>query len=302
MTGRALTGLLAAALLLTACGDGESDDPAATDDETPTIVVTTSVWADIVEHVTCDGLARVETLIPDGGDPHQFELSLADRGRLDDAEVVVANGLDLEASMNDALATVEADSGTVIRAGELTDPLPYATADDTVDPHIWFDPQRMSSLLPVLGTQIARATGIDPDVIGACVGSYRAELDAVDRAVEARVDELAPERRVLVTNHDSLGYFAERYGFEVIGTVLPSPSGLAEGNPATLEALADEMIALDVPAVFSEAQHGDDDARALADRIGSVEVVELNTGGLGGDGTYLTLLDSTAVLVVDALR
>ena len=141
MTGRALTGLLAAALLLTACGDGESDDPAATDDETPTIVVTTSVWADIVEHVTCDGLARVETLIPDGGDPHQFELSLADRGRLDDAEVVVANGLDLEASMNDALATVEADGGTVIRAvtdqatqvaGQIGVELPRASVHNTV--------------------------------------------------------------------------------------------------------------------------------------------------------------------------
>lgn len=303
MSVRPLLWLFAAALVIGACGDDEPNGgQAAPGSDVPTIVVTTSIWADVVGNVACDDLARVETLIPDGGDPHQFELSLADRGRLDDADVVVANGLDLEASLDDALAGVEGEGGTVIRVGELTDPLPYATADDTVDPHLWFDPQRVSSLLPVLGTRIAQSTGIDPDAVGGCVGSYRAELDAIDRDVEARVDALPPAQRVLVTNHDSLGYFAERYGFEVVGTVLPSPSGLAEGNPAALEALAEEMTALGVPAVFSEAQHADDDAQALADRIGSVEVVELNTGSLGEDGTYLALLDTTAVLVVDALR
>lgn len=302
MSVRALTWLLAAVVVLASCSNDGSADGGGTGAGRPTVVVTTSIWADVVEQLTCEGLATVETLIPDGGDPHQFELSLADRARLDETDVVVANGLDLEASLGDALTGVERDGGTVIRVGELTDPLPYATGDDTVDPHVWFDPQRVSSLLPELGAQIARSTGLDPDAVGACAGAYRAELDALDRAVEERVDELPPERRVLVTNHDSLGYFAERYGFEVVGTVLPSPSGLAESNPAALEELADEMTALDIPAVFSEAQRADDDARALADRIGSVQVVQLNTGSLGDDGTYLTLLDTSSVLIVDALR
>lgn len=292
-----------ATLSLAACGDeGPSDSSASAGDELPVILATTSIWADIVGHVACDGSAVIETLIPDGSDAHQFELSLGERARLEDAEIVVANGLDLEESLVDPLRAVVDDGGTVVFVGDLTDPLPYATADETPDPHVWFDPTRVSALLPALGTTIARSTGIESAVIDDCLRAYRAELDAVDRRVEAMVAELPEERRVLVTNHDALGYFADRYGFEVVGTVLPSPSGLAESNPAALEELAEEMIALGVPAVFSEELHTADDAEALADRIGAVEVVELRTGSLGDQGTYLELLDTTAELVVGALR
>jgi zinc/manganese transport system substrate-binding protein len=294
--------LALAGVLLAACGDDAAVPSTSSGEDPPVILVTTSIWADIVGNLACDGSAVIETLIPDGSDPHRFELSLSDRAQLDDATIVIANGLDLEASLVDSLQAVADDGGTVVSVGELTDPLPYATGAETVDPHIWFDPTRVSALLPALGTTIAQSTGIEPTVIDGCLRTYRAELDALDRRVETLVEELRDERRVLVTNHDSLGYFADRYGFQVAGTVLPSPSGLAEGNPAALEELADEMVALDVPAVFSEQLHADDDAEALADRIGSIEVVELRTGSLGDDGTYVELVGSTADLVVDALR
>lgn len=291
------------AMSVTACGDdGATDSAPPSSDDPPVILATTSIWADIVGNVACDGSAVVETLIPDGSDAHQFELSLGERARLGEAEIVVANGLDLEESLVDPLRSVADDGGTVVFVGDLTDPLPYATADDTADPHLWFDPTRVSALLPALGATIARSTGIDPAVIDECLRAYRAELDALDRRVEALVDPLPDERRVLVTNHDTLGYFADRYGFDVVGTVLPSPSGLAESNPAALEELAEEMIALGVPAVFSEELHAADDAEALADRIGSVQVVELRTGSLGDQGTYIELVDSTAELVVESLR
>ncbi len=126
---RPLAGLAALALLLTACGD---DDPAG-DTERPTIIATTSIWADLVADLACGGQARVGTLVPVGGDPHSFEPSLADRGDLERAALVVANGLGLEEGLDDTLDAVE-DGGTpVIRVAELVDPLPYSGDHDAHD-------------------------------------------------------------------------------------------------------------------------------------------------------------------------
>ena len=108
-----------------------------------------------------------------------------------------------------------------------------------------------------------------------------------------------------MTNHEALGYFAEHYGFEVLGAVIPSPSTLAEANAADLEALVRLIEEADVPAVFAEAQHSSVEADALATAVGDVEVVTLFTDSLGpsesGADTYLGLLSTDARLIVDAL-
>ena len=127
----------------------------------------------------------------------------------------------------------------------------------------------------------------------------------MDSEVVDLVEEIPVERRVLITNHDSLGYFADRYGFEVLGTVIPVPSGLAATNPAQLEELAQLIIEHDARAVFAESQHSTDDAEALADRVGPVDVVTLFTGTLGGPGSgaesYVDFLRTNARLVVGGL-
>ena len=87
--------------------------------------------------------------------------------------------------------------------------------------------------------------------------------------------------RKLVTNHEALGYFADRYGFEVIGTVIPSPSSMAQTSPAGLEALAEIIEHEGIKAIFAETQHSVDDIEALAARVGDVDVVTLYTGSLG---------------------
>jgi len=316
-------------LVLTACGSGNEDSTpeAATADgvetDAPTVVATTSIWADVTANVACDGLADVETIIPLGGDPHSFEPSLRDRETMDNAELVVANGLFLEESLADTIDAVESNGVAVLRVGDGLDPLPVGEAshddpdhedgDDAdedhdhgdFDPHVWWDPTRMANAVPLIADALADA-GLDRVALDTCADRYIDELNALDAEVTSIVAPLPAEQRVLVTNHDSLSYFADRYDFEVIGSVIPSSSSLAATSPAELDALAADIDATGVPAIFADTQSSTDDADALANRIGDVEVVSLLTGTLDEPGsvagTYIGWLRQNVQTIVDALN
>ena len=291
----AASGLLA--LALAGCG---SDDGLGAGDgasEAPSVIATTTIWTDITGNVACEDSAVVTTLVPAGVDPHAFEPSLADRAELGAAALVVANGHGLEEGLEDALRAVEADGTAVVRMAD--------GMSESRDPHVWFDPRLVADSLPALADRLIDDVGLDPDMVQLCLLAYQEELLAVDEEIEALVAQLPVERRKLVTNHDSLGYFAERYGFEVIGTVLPGASTMVETNPAALEGLAESIEQTGVPAIFVEIEHSSDDAEALASRLGGVEIVPLRTGALGGPGsgadTYISFLRSNAVAITESL-
>jgi zinc/manganese transport system substrate-binding protein len=303
---RTVSGAAALALVLASAACGGSDQD-ADQSATPTIVASTSIWADITRNVACDGLANVETIVPLGGDPHSFEASLRDRETMENAELIVANGLLLEESLNDTIEAVESAGTPVVRVAEGLDTLGPSTAEDQSgnDPHVWFDPIRVAGTLPAIATAL-EDVGFDRTALSRCVDTYTAELTAVDEEVAGIVTELAEDQRVLVTNHDSLGYFADRYDFEILGSVIPSASTLAQTNPAELEELAESIEEAGVTAIFVETQHSSSDAQALADRVGDIEVVALPTGTLDEPGTegstYLGWLLQNARLIVEGLN
>ncbi|CAN5393231.1 hypothetical protein BH23ACT3_BH23ACT3_23410 [soil metagenome] len=175
---------------------------------------------------------------------------------------------------------------------------------DGDDPHVWFDPARVAAVLPMLGDAIVDATGIDADAVAECVADYQDELMETDAAMSETFSVIDPDMRLLVSTHESLGYLADRYGFEIIGTVLEGTSSMAETNPADLEDLAREISATGVPAVFAEAESNQADIEALASRA-DVEVVILPTESLGEPGsgfdTYVGFLLGNAQLIADAL-
>ena len=317
-----------AALGAAACSGDPAPEPPGTGAETPTILATTGIWADVVANVACDGLAEVEAIIPVGGDPHGYEPSLQDRARMENATLVVANGLLLEEALEDTLEAV-AESGTpVFEFAEGMDPIPYGFetghddhdedeghdhdedeghdhAHGAEDPHVWFDPHRVAEALPTLARLLTTEVGLDQAAVEACLNSYVAELEAVDAEIASKVGQLPAGSRKLVTNHEALGYFADRYGFEVIGTVIPSPSSMAQTSPAGLEDLAEIIEHDGIKAIFAETQHSVDDIEALAARVGDVDVVTLYTGSLGPPGsgaeTYTGYLRTNTDLIVDAL-
>ena len=170
---------------------------------------------------------------------------------------------------------------------------------------MWFDPHRVSEALPRLAQALTTDVGLDAAAVEACLAGYLAELEAVDADVAAKVEQLPAANRKLVTNHEALGYFADRYGFEVIGTVIPTPASMAQANPADLEELAEIIEHEGIKAIFAETLHSADDVEALAARVGNVDVVTLYTGSLGPPGsgaeTYADFMRTNTDLIVDAL-
>jgi zinc/manganese transport system substrate-binding protein len=303
-------GLWLSLLALAACGGGRS---AAGDDGLPPLVATTTIWADVVSNVACD--EEVTAIIPAGADPHGFEPSLRDRELLGGAGVVVANGNHLEESLVDVLATLSADGVDVVEITPHVDVLVPAGDDEAGhaaddghdhgedgDPHIWQDPSRVAGALDVIASAVV-ASGRDEAATEACAASYRAELEALDAEIDERLAVIPPERRLLVTNHDAFAYFADRYDFEVVGSVIPSSSTLGESSAGQLAELAESIAAQGVPAIFTERLGSSTDAEALAERLG-VAVVELDSDSLTEDGpasTYTGLLRANATAIADAL-
>ncbi len=172
------------------------------------------------------------------------------------------------------------------------------------DPHVWLDPQRVAGVLGELADELIHA-GADADTVNRCLDSYRKALEDADAEVAEILDAVPADRRILITNHDAFGYFADRYGFEIVGTVIPSLSTAAETNPALLEELAEIIEHEGVPAVFSETTHSDVDIQALATAAGNINVVQLLTGSLAPEGedgdTLIGMLRFNAQAIADAL-
>jgi ABC-type Zn uptake system ZnuABC Zn-binding protein ZnuA len=276
--------------LLAACSSGTR----VTEFEQIPIVATTSIWADIAMNVTCG--EPVQSLIPGGADPHTFEPSLRDRELIDGPAVIIANGGGLEGQLAALLERV--DDPPITTVFEMTD----AVSVISDDPHIWQDPSRVARALDVIEAAVVFGDR-DPLEIAGCTNDYRAELLALDAEIVALIDSVPAEDRVMVTSHDSLAYFAERYGIEIVGTVIPSTNTLAETNAADLASLEDLIAERGVTAVFTERLESSNDADQLAERLG-VTVVALVTDALTDDpatDTYVEMMRSNATAIAKAL-
>jgi zinc/manganese transport system substrate-binding protein len=310
---------LAFASVVVACGD----DGAATSSGRPTVVATTPVVGDIVASTLGDE-ADVVVLMPRGADPHAFEPSARQLGELRDADLVVANGLGLESGLADALSAAESDGVPIVELAPELDPIEFASEHDhdetghdedeahhehgDLDPHVWFDASRMAAAVPLIADAfVAAVPDADENAIRSSADDYAAELLALDAEVEELLAGVPDDRRVLVTNHDTFGYFADRYGFEVLGVVLPGGDTLAAPSAAALEGLAEEVEHHGVPVVFADEGVSSDLADALASEVDDdVEVVALFTDTLGEpggpSGTYVDLVRTNAERIAEALR
>jgi zinc/manganese transport system substrate-binding protein len=289
--------VVAAMALIAGCSS--SDDAGFSADRPPRVAVTTSIWADVVSNIVCGDLATIVLIVPNGTDAHSFEPSLADRARLEDARLVVANGLGFESRLIDTIEAVEGAGTAVFRFGDHVDPL----ADD---PHLWLDPSRVGQSLDALVSALIDNADLDPVAVRQCASDYADELVELDRRVVELIDAIPAERRLLVTNHDALGYFADRYDLRVVGSIIPANTTLAETNPAQLSELARLIADANLPAIFAETLSPRDDADALGQRLGDVVVVTLHTEALtdaaGAASTYIDMVRTDAELISEALR
>ena len=272
------------------------------------IVVTYSVLGSVVKDLVGDA-ATVTVLMPNGSDPHEWSPSAKDIETLTHADLLVENGLNLEGGMGDAFTQAEkagvkrfitSDHITVrtVRPGEgatATDP---DQAPGASDPHLWMDPLTMKNVVAALTPEIKTDLGID---VSARATDLENRLTTLNDQVAAIVNTVPEAQRSLVTGHESLGYFAERYGYKLIGAIIPSLTTQSESTAADLAALVAKVKAAGVKAIFTEIGTDPSVAQAVGKDTGA-KVVELTTHGLPPDGSYFTFMTNIAHLVADNLK
>jgi zinc/manganese transport system substrate-binding protein len=282
---------LLVALTLAACSGGqeEAEDGLA-------VVATTSIVGDIAAGVIGDE-GEVEVLIPIGVDAHDFSPSSQQASLLATADLVLANGLGLEAGLEDVLASVADDGVQVLELAPLVEPIEFRDGG-ALDPHFWMDPVRVGD------AALAVADALDAHHLGGWqerAASYASGMEASDGEIEGILGVVPQGHREMVTNHEAFGYFAARYGFETIGVVIPGGSTLTEPSSAELADLVEVMEHSGTRAIFAETTQPTAIAEAVAAELGNdVEVVELFTESLGEPGSEAETLSE--MLLTNARR
>ncbi|MCX6006611.1 MAG: metal ABC transporter substrate-binding protein, partial [Chloroflexi bacterium] len=277
-------------ILLAACQ--QSFQPV--DHSKKTLVVTYSILGSVVKELTGDSV-NVIVLMPNGADPHEWDPSAKDIELLNKADLIVQNGLELESNMQRTLKeassmgvkTFTAAEHITIRKIGQGEGIPIGDPDQAVgadDPHLWTDPLAMKNAAGALAVQIKNELGIDVDSRSI---DLQNRLDELNKELTGIVSTLPAADRKLVTGHESMGYFAQRYGFKLIGAIIPSITSQAEVSAASLAELKKLIENNQVKAIFTELGT----SSAVADAIGKetgVKVIGITTHSLPEDGSYFT--------------
>ncbi len=301
---KAICILLIILLLIVACQSASSTGQ----EGKKTVVVTYSILGALVNDLIGTE-ANVIVLIPNGQDPHEWEPSAKDIETLNKADLIVQNGLGLEGGLEKTLSLAEAqgvktfiasDYITIRKVGQ-GEGIPNGGPDQMVgasDPHLWTDPLTMKQVLVALVGKIKTDLGLDVSVRAQDLEN---QLDSLNTEIATQVNSLPEANRKLVTGHDSLGYFAQRYGFKLVGAIIPSLTSQAEVSAADLASLKTLIQENQVKTIFSELGT----PAAISDAIGKetgVKVVELATHILPSDGSYFTFMRNLAQTIVENLR
>jgi zinc/manganese transport system substrate-binding protein len=290
---------MAGVLTLAGCA---SDEQSRSDSVTDRaiVVVTTNILGEVVENLVGDEL-QVVTIMPVGSDPHGFEASAQQVAQLGAADVIVVNGAGFEEGLLDIVEAAEGDGVPVFEAIGSVE-----TIGSSIDPHFFSDPGRMALAAEgIVEFLIDNVDRVDAAGLKSNAAAYIAKLESLDSEVEAMLDAISADRRVLVTNHEVFAYFAERYGFEVVGTIIPSGTTVDAASAQELVELAAVIEREGVPVIFADTSSSGELAATLAAEVGDIDVVELFSESLGPDGsggeTYLSMVRTNAERIAKAL-
>jgi ABC-type Zn uptake system ZnuABC Zn-binding protein ZnuA len=300
--------LVVAVLLVTACGPdrpagsatGGATAGPSVDADAVRVVTTTTVFADIVRAVG-GSRTNVQSIIPPGVGPEDYEPRPADARAIADARLIVSNGVGLDDFLDRLLGSTGSGAATRLVLG---DGLPTIDVDGQPNPHFWLDPTVVKTgYLPKIVDALSALDPAHRATFQANAAAYGAQLDALDTELKAQVATIPAANRKLVTFHDAFPYFARHFGFDLIGVVLPNVG--QEPTASDLAALVQKVKAAHVRAVFSEAQFNPKLAQTLADEAGITQVVTtLYNDALGPPpaDTYLGLMRWNMQQIVDALK
>jgi zinc/manganese transport system substrate-binding protein len=247
--------------------------------------------------------------MPNGQDPHEWEPSAKDIETLTHADLIVQNGLGLEGGMEKALAQAQ-DAGVkfftasdyiTIRTVGAGEGIPSGDPDQTIgaqDPHLWTDPIAMKQIVDALAQTLQSELGLDVSTNAALLD---AKLDTLNQQITDEVNTLPANNRKLVTGHESLGYFAQRYSFKLEGAIIPSLNTQAEASAADMATLVKLIEENQVKAIFTELGTPANVSESIGKETG-VKVIELTTHALPQNGDYFDFMNNLAQTIVNGLK
>lgn len=307
-----LSGILAVLTLLPACGQGV-DLPE--NDGRLRVVATTTIVGDVVSQVGGE-LVELSVLLPSGTDPHSFDPTPQDVARVAEADLVFANGAGLE----EFLANLIESAGVEDRVVHVSEGVDFLITDDSglevdsseedhpaqgLDPHTWTDPNNVVVWVENIQRVLSEADPGNRETYAANADEYGSQLENLDIWIRERVSEVPENNRKLVSDHAIFGYFANEYGFEQVGALIPGYSTLSEPSAQDIARIEDAIAELDVNAVFVGNTINPSLAARVAEDTGT-QLVFVYTGSLserGGEaGTYLDYTRFNISAFVDALR
>ena len=292
------------ALLLTACGGNERADDGKLD-----VVTTIGQLTNVVEIVGGEHV-NVTGLMGPGVDPHLYVASESDVESLQNADVIIYNGLFLEAQMTEVFEAL-GERKTVLAAGEQIDParlLPWATYADEYDPHIWFDVTLWMEVVKAVRDTLSTVDAANAADYAANAEALLQQLDELHAYVQSQAARVPAEQRVLVTAHDAFHYFGRTYGFDVRG--LQGISTASEAGTADVQQLANFIVEHEIPAIFIESSVPIRNVEALQAAVAAkghqVDIGgELFSDAMGDpgtpEGTYVGMVRHNVDTIVAAL-
>ncbi len=301
-------GMALIAISVAGCGSGSDDtsvEATGSSVKATKTVVTFSILDDVVQNV---GGECVETTVLVGrdGDTHVYQPTPETSVQMAEADLIIANGLGFEPWLDDLYAASGA-KGTRVTAMEGVTPLTPAeegvAADnaDEVDPHAWQNPENMRTATITVRDALIKANPACAAVITENAARYDAKIVELNTEIATAVELIPTTQRILVTNHDSLGYFAKQYGFTVETALGAFSTESADPSAARVAKLVDIIRASGVPAIFVENTGGSDLIDRLAQEAGVALAPPLYTDALGPEdspgGTYIGMMQSNAEVI-----
>jgi ABC-type Zn uptake system ZnuABC Zn-binding protein ZnuA len=303
--------LIVIAFALSSCG-GQPTSRETSETTTPLILTSTTFLTDIARNVAGDR-ARVESLLPIGADPHTYEATPSDVTKIAESNVLILNGIEYEHFIESLLENaggerliITASDGLESHHMEEHEGEEAGHGHEASDPHMWLEPNHVITYVENIRTGLAEADPDGADIYKANADTYTSQLKDLDTWITEQVAQLPQDRRLLVTNHDSLGYFAEQYGFTVIGTIVPGVSSAGAPSAQEIAGLIDEIQSTGASAVFLNISDNPDLADQIAAETDIKVVTDLYIETLSpSDGpapTYIDMMKYNVSQIVNALK
>jgi ABC-type Zn uptake system ZnuABC Zn-binding protein ZnuA len=284
-------------IFLTACQTSTALSSVESNEDNGTrVLVVESFLADIAQNIAGDRF-EVELLIPTGADPHTFQPTPQDVAKIANSQVLIINGAGLEEWLQEVLDNAGGERLVIEAAQGLSE-----NSSRPSDPHFWLDPNYVNHYAEEIRDGYTQIDPAGEAIYAQNTADYIDQLQDLDSWIADQVEQISPERRMLVTNHESFGYFSDRYGFTIIGTIVPSVSTGSSPSAQQMVELIEAIKAANTPAIFLESGTNPKLAEQVAREAGVKVIKDLLTHSILPPGGYIEMMKYNTLAIVEGLK